>query len=280
MTNGPRKAPGPTGARGTHGGSAPPPAFARPRIAPPLTAVQPQTKVLVVGVYLADKPNNIDSIVSALAAATKYDVHQSWAALGAGPSPRVRSVTRMTVLSSMPKFALINDLLARHRLDDYEYLILCDDDVELPERFLDRFLTLQEQLDFRLAQPARSSASHIDHPIVEQQLGVLARQTWFVESGPMVCAHRSVFDLLLPFPLESPMGWGYEGVWSLELARRGLKMGIVDAFPIEHRMRRPVTYYRWQEADEGRQRLLQARSHRPLDQCFRVLAIVTGDAPR
>src|SRR5439155_8711017 len=124
---------------------------------------------------------------------------------------------------------IINDLVSGENLAQYDYVLLCDDDVVLPHQFLDLFIPLQDDLDFAIAQPARTSNSYIDHPIVEQQRGVLARQTLFVEIGPVVSFHRSVFGLVFPFDLTSPMGWGYENVWSYQLAQRGLKMGILDA---------------------------------------------------
>src|SRR5262249_35736401 len=88
--------------------------------------------------------------------------------------------------------------------------------------------------------------------------------------------HRSAYPFLLPFDLASPMGWGYENLWSHKLSCRGLKMGIVDAEPVDHSLRQPTAYYRWEDADMGRRRLLEANPHRPLEDCFRVLAVNTN----
>jgi hypothetical protein len=183
-------------------------------------------------------------------------------------------VTIGKLLEKTPKFKILNELLAVENVEDYDYVLLTDDDVVLPEGFLDGLIGVQAELGFALAQPARTANSYIDHPIVEQQQGVLARRTMFVEIGPVISFHRSCYDLVFPFDLTSPMGWGYENVWSRRLAERGLKMGIIDAVPVDHSLRKPVENYSWAEANAQRRRLLARQPHYPLDQCFRVLEVV------
>src|SRR5439155_1423176 len=161
---------------------------------------------------------------------------------------------------------------------NYEYVLAIDDDVVLPDGFLDQFLAVQRQLGFALAQPARTGNSYIDHPIVEQQWGVLARRTLFVEIGPAVSFHRSCFDLVFPFDLTSPMGWGYENRWAYLLSQRGLTMGIIDALPVDHSLRKPVAHYDWSEADRQRSVYLKRHKHLPLDECFRILDVIGFDA--
>src|SRR5207248_3190265 len=84
-------------------------------------------------------------------------------------------------------------------------LVLVDDDLGLPRGFLDGLIGWQRALGWALAQPARTARSFVDHRIVQQQPGVAARRTRFVEIGPVVSIHRSAFELLLPFDLASPM---------------------------------------------------------------------------
>jgi glycosyltransferase involved in cell wall biosynthesis len=241
-------------------------------------------KVLACGIYLANQQNTADHIISVFNESQGYAVSQRWVALfGHGATDRVAQVTVRSVAEKTPKFQLLNELLTAEHLAEYDYVLITDDDIVLPERFLDGFLDLQAELGFALAQPARTSNSYIDHPIVEQQRGVLARQTLFVEIGPLVCFHKSCYELVFPFDLTSPMGWGYENVWSRRLAERGLKMGIIDALPVDHSLRKPVANYSWAEADRQRKTFLASQKHYPLDQCFRVLeAIPFSDvnAPR
>jgi hypothetical protein len=232
-------------------------------------------RVLVLGVYLANKSNNVEDIVSVISKSSRYTATQRWIALGGEPpTKQVAAVTVGTVLGTKSKFQIMNKLLAKEKLSQYEYVLLIDDDIVLPHGFLDHFLALQAQCEFSVAQPARTSNSFIDHPIVEQQKGVLARQTLFVEIGPVVSFHKSAYELVFPFDLTSPMGWGYENVWAYRLAQSNLKMGIVDAVPVDHSLRKPVAHYDWDEADRQRTRFLEQHDHLPLDQCFRVLDVI------
>ena len=130
---------------------------------------------------------------------------------------------------------------------------------------------------YRIAQPARTTNSFIDLPIVEQHPGLLARQTLFVEQGPVVSFHASTFDFVFPLDLKSPMGWGLENVWSLRASERKMAMGIIDAVPVDHSMRRPVAHYSWEQADRGRSKLLESTAHRPTEECFKVIDIVQLD---
>ncbi len=234
--------------------------------------------VLVLGVYLSTQLSNAEDTIAVLHATGLYHVTQRWIALGGPPpSDATRAVTVDTVLDKVPKFRLINDLLSAEDPAQYEYIVVLDDDVVLPEHFLDHFLSIQDDLGFAIAQPARTSNSYIDLPIVERQRGVLARQTLFVEIGPVVSFHPSVYDLVFPFDLTAPMGWGYENIWSYRLAERGLKMGIIDAVPVDHSLRKPVSGYSWAEADQGRKALWRKHAHFPLDQCMRVLHAITEE---
>jgi hypothetical protein len=177
-------------------------------------------------------------------------------------------------MGKKPKYEIMNELISAEDLSQYEYLLMTDDDVVLPEGFLDEFITLQEHLKFVIAQPARTPNSHIDHPIVEQQSGILARETLFVEIGPVVSFHRSVYDFIFPFDLTSSMGWGYENVWSYLVRERKMKMGIIDHTPVDHSMRKPVENYDWNQVDEERREYLRSHNHLPLETCFTTLNVI------
>lgn len=231
-------------------------------------------KILVLGVYLANQPNTVDHVVAELGDSGQHEVTQRWIALsGDPPTSRVANVTVGKLVKKTPKFKILNELLSAEDLGNYDYILLADDDIVMPVGFLDAFIGLQDELVFALAQPARTGNSYIDHPIVEQQQGVLARRTMFVEIGPVVSFHRTCFDLVFPFDLTSPMGWGYENVWSRRLAERGLKMGIIDVVPVDHSLRKPVNNYSWAEADRQRKAYLAKEAHTPHEQCLRVLEL-------
>lgn len=162
-----------------------------------------------------------------------------------------------------PKFALLNELLVAASLPDFDYVIVCDDDVLLPEAFLDRYLACVEQHDFALSQPARTHDSFTDHPFVERLDGLTARWTRFVEIGPVFCMRRDAVPLLVPFDETSPMGWGYDFVWPCILEEAGLRPGIVDATPVSHSLRKSVTRYRHGTADEANLRFSQKQVAAP-----------------
>ena len=79
---------------------------------------------------------------------------------------------------------------------------------------------------------------------------------------------------VVPFDLRSPMGWGYEYVWSAVVAARGLQMGVIDAVAVDHSMRPVLTNYSLAEASEQCARLLGELAHRPVEECMRVVRAI------
>ncbi|HEX2085222.1 MAG TPA: hypothetical protein VHF89_06030, partial [Solirubrobacteraceae bacterium] len=115
----------------------------------------------------------------------------------------------------------------------HDWLLVVDDDVVLPAGFLDRFLAVAERHGFRIAQPAHRLSSHAAWPVTRRRPASVARETAFVEIGPVTAFHRDTFDVLLPFP-GLRMGWGLDAHWSAVARERGWRMGVVDATPIHH----------------------------------------------
>jgi hypothetical protein len=150
-------------------------------------------------------------------------------------------------------------------------LLSFDDDIILPANFVDRYLELIVRYDFAFAQPARSHDSFIDHPFVEQLDGLLARWTRFVEIGPLFSIHRRAFPLIFPFDESSPMGWGYDFCWPEIIATASLKMGIVDAVPVAHSLRKPVLYYQYEKARKEMDEILTHRPHLSPDEAFFII---------
>jgi GT2 family glycosyltransferase len=132
------------------------------------------------------------------------------------------------------KFENLNLLLAEHPLEGLDWLLVVDDDVELPRGFLDRFLFLCERFSLQLAQPAHWLASHAAWPLTRRQPGSVVRETRFVEIGPVTAFARATFPVLLPFP-ELRMGWGLDAHWAALAEEHGWRCGVVDAVPIHHR---------------------------------------------
>jgi glycosyltransferase involved in cell wall biosynthesis len=235
-------------------------------------------RALVLGVYLAGKPNTAGHIAATLAESRDLEVEQRWVALGDEPANgELGSVTALTVTEPTPKYSLLNRLLSEEDLTSYDFVLTTDDDIVLPDGFLDLFLGVQASLGFDIAQPARTLNSYVDHPIVLQQRGVLARRTLFVEIGPLVSFGRGVYDLVFPFDETNPMGWGFENVWSYLMRESGKAEGIVDAVPVDHSIREPVAHYEWADANADRDRYLASHPHIPYEDAFRVLDVIGVD---
>lgn len=228
--------------------------------------------VLVVGVYLGDRPNTIEHLVEAFRSSLDWTVTQQWMALGpVSENVDVAAVTVGSVANRVPKYVLLNRMLAEVSLARYAYILVSDDDIVVPATFIDNYLALVGRHDFALAQPARTHDSFIDHPFVEQLAGLRARRTNFVEIGPLFSMRRDATRVLLPFDEDSPMGWGYDLVWPAVMSDAGLKLGIVDATPVAHNLRRSVAEYAWVQADRQRRDHLAKHPHLRPDEAFFII---------
>jgi hypothetical protein len=131
------------------------------------------------------------------------------------------------------KFQNLNRLLESAEPHQYDWLLVLDDDVALPERFVDRLLGLCERFDFGLAQPAQTLASHAAWPVTRRRPIALARETRFVEIGPVTAIRRDSAEVLTPFP-ELRFGWGLDLHWAAVARQRGWRLGVLDAVAVRH----------------------------------------------
>jgi hypothetical protein len=158
------------------------------------------------------------------------------------------------------KFENLNVLLRAHPPHDHDWLLVVDDDVVLPRGFLDVFLFLAERFEFRLAQPAHRSRSHAAWAVTRRRRGSVARETAFVEIGPVTAFHRTTFDVLLPFP-QLRIGWGLDAHWSALAREHGWRIGVVDATPVRHSLRPVASSYQHQVAVEEARGFLTDRPY-------------------
>jgi hypothetical protein len=131
------------------------------------------------------------------------------------------------------KWQNVNRLLATTPPAGHDWLLIFDDDVILPDDFLDPFLFLCGRFDLTLAQPAHRHWSHAAWRVTRRRPQTVVRRTNFVEIGPLTAIGARAFDILLPFP-DLRMGWGLDAHWGAVAAEHGWKVGIVDATPIRH----------------------------------------------
>jgi hypothetical protein len=147
----------------------------------------------------------------------------------------VPELEQHTVASNMTggKFPNANELLAAAGEPAPDWVIVLDDDVALPKRFLDRFIGVCERFDLAMAQPAQSRLSHAAWNVTRRRGGALLRETRFVEAGPVTAFRADAAAELIPFP-ESRWSWGLDVHWAAVAQQKGWKVGIVDSLPVRH----------------------------------------------
>lgn len=229
-------------------------------------------KVLVVGIYLADRENFANHLVRRFSESADLSVTQRWAALcGRSDDAVVSSVTAITSNQLVPKFKLLNQLLALDDLKNYDFIVFADDDVVLPQGFLDAYLEAQRRYGFALAQPARAWHSFYDHKMVVRKPWLKARETRFVEIGPVFSLDARAAKVILPFDESSPMGYGYDFCWPVEIAKAGLKMGIIDAVSVDHSFRPQGASYSAAHNNAVMEKYLSGRDHLTRDEAMQTL---------
>ena len=134
-------------------------------------------------------------------------------------------VTSSSDAGARGRFENLNRLLGEHSLDEFDWLLVLDDDVILPRGFLDGLINLAERYELRLAQPAHRLRSHAAWRVTRRRARSVVRETAFVEIGPVTALHRDTFGQLLPFPALR-MGWGLDAHWSALARMRGWRVAL------------------------------------------------------
>ena len=161
---------------------------------------------------------------------------------------------------SAGKFENLNALLAEHPAAGCDWLLVVDDDIELPRGFLDRFLFLCERFSLTLAQPAHRLHSHAAWEVTRRRPGSVLRETSFVEIGPVTAFAAPSFEQLLPFP-PMRMGWGLDMHWAAVARSQGWRCGIADAVAINHRQAPAGAGYGREQAIAEAREFLAGRPH-------------------
>jgi hypothetical protein len=187
-------------------------------------AASPRRRVLALAVERTDVPNVLAAAETELAR-SHHEVDVVTGAIG-----------------ERGKFQNLNALLERHPATGYDWLLVLDDDVRLPRGFLDVVVYLAERFDFALAQPAHRWHSHAAWAVTRRRWFSIARQTRFVEIGPVCALRADTFSELLPFP-DLRFGWGLDAHWSAVARRHDWRMGVIDALPVDHGLRRIAASY-------------------------------------
>jgi hypothetical protein len=233
--------------------------------------------VLVLGVYLCDRPSMVGHLVRRFARARRFAVTQAWVAInGESKDRRVNQATVARVDGLVPKFSIMNRLLAEQNWRNFDFLVVVDDDIVLPPNFVDCFLALQMEFDFALAQPARTWNSFYDWKFCTERSGVCARRTRFVEIGPLVSMRGDFAREILPFDERSGMGWGYDFVWPVVAERANLRLGIIDATPVDHSLRGQATTYARDAEIQVMRSYLATQPHLSREEAFTIVEAYSG----
>jgi len=154
-----------------------------------LADAMPSRDVLVLSIY---RPKT-DALRRALGELrrTRHSLRTALGAMG-NPDPALADETVAAGLAR-GKFANLNTVADAAGGAGAHWIVVVDDDVALPEGFLDRFLAVCEHLDLTMAQPAQTRASHAAWPVTRRRGGSMARETRFVEIGPVTCFRREAW---------------------------------------------------------------------------------------
>jgi Glycosyltransferase like family 2 len=236
------------------------------RRAEALAAAAPRQRVLVAGVYRPASllPAALDELGSG-----RHEVRLAFGSTRAADP----ALAEHTVADGLDggKFENLNHVLAATQPTDFDWLLVIDDDVRLPPRFLDRFVALCERFGLDLAQPAQSQRSHSAWRVTRRRPASLVRETRFVEIGPVTAFGRRAADELLPFP-DLRFGWGLDLHWAALAAERGWRLGVVDATPVRHETATVGAAYASADARAEAARFLADRSYLPAASAGDVLA--------
>jgi hypothetical protein len=213
----------------------------------------PPRRVLALGVERTDAPNVL--------AAARTELSRSHHAVDVVTGP----------VGGRGKFENLNALLESHPAAGHDWLLVLDDDVRLPRGFLDVLLLLAERFDFAMAQPAHRWRSHAAWAVTRRRPGTVARETRFVEIGPVCALRADTFPDLLPFP-PLRFGWGLDAHWSALAAQRGWRMGVIDAAPVQHGLRRIAASYDRGAALAESRAFLADRPYTPAVEAQRTVA--------
>jgi hypothetical protein len=197
-----------------------------------LAAAGPRRAVLALSIY---RPGA--TLLATAAGELQRSRHDVRLALGSTGDSHP-ALTPHTVVTGLTggKFPNLNRVLERLEdgaADAADWVLVVDDDVVLPHRFVDRFVALCEAFSLDLAQPAQTLRSHAAWRVTRRRPGSLLRLTRFVEIGPVTAFGRRSAAELLPFP-EMRYGWGLDLHWAALAEARGWRLGVTDALPVRH----------------------------------------------
>lgn len=190
----------------------------------------PSRSILIIGVQSPKRGNSLEVIYSRMLS----DRHSiDYKSCGVG---------------NLGKPENSNSLITSSDLDSFDYVITTDDDIAVPEHFIDDLIAIVEIADIDIAGPAQRLQSFYNLPITRRENISLARKTNYVEVGPLVIFRSNTFSKIFPFPV-TKYGWGVDLLWSKVADENGWSLAIIDGTPIRH-LSPAGTTYNWEAAHQ------------------------------
>jgi hypothetical protein len=176
----------------------------------------PRQAVLLTATQVPGRENDLKQVIEHISGATRHNVSVA-----------------IVEMSPIGKFDNINLAIAGRDLSSYDWILVVDDDIDLPDGFLDLLLYFAHKYELKLAQPAHRFLSFASFKVTERRWASLARSTGFVEIGPVSLIHSDTFRDLVPFP-SLRWSWGLDVLWAQRAKDHDWTIGVIDATPIRH----------------------------------------------
>lgn len=120
-----------------------------------------------------------------------------------------------------------------HILNDYENIMMADDDFIMSAQDISRFFDIVEEYNLQIAQPALTPDSFFVYFGEVQNPKFKLRWTNFCEAIT-VCLHRNVWKQILPLYEKNPMALRIDNFWSRLVDDPKTQVAIVDETPFAH----------------------------------------------
>jgi hypothetical protein len=139
------------------------------------------------------------------------------------------------------RFSNFNKLYNAKPIQEGSWVVLADDDVLFVRGSLTRTISIMKQAGLSLAQPSQSILGWWTFPFNVARPFLVARDSNYVEQGPLLVADPLFAKLILPLPDENDMGWGIEAEWYRAKEGR-YRIGVIDDCRVVHYARAGSTY--------------------------------------
>jgi hypothetical protein len=155
------------------------------------------------------------------------------------------------------RFSNFNKLYNAKPIQEGSWVVLADDDVLFVRGSLTRTIGIMKLAGLSLAQPSQSilgwwtSLFNVARPFL------VARDTNYVEQGPLLVVDPLFAKLILPLPEENDMSWGIEAEWYRAKEGR-YRIGVIDDCRVVHWGRNATTYPAGPEMRSMHERLRKA----------------------